>query len=40
MAGVADLLDDDPPPRHHGGEIGALRDLYRVAGAGPEPTAG
>jgi len=25
---------------HGGGEIGALRDLYRVTGAGPEPTAG
>ena len=25
---------------HHGGEIGALRDLYRVSRTGPDPTAG
>jgi hypothetical protein len=25
---------------HHGGEIGALRDLYRVTHHGPDPAPG
>ena len=34
---VAGFLDDDPPRLHHGGEIGALRDLYRL-GRPADPT--